>query len=499
MTMHDDDQLVQNMSTRKRGGALVLLCFAANCMGWLGSTPQPTRMRVCLRAEDDTLERLSRVSRVPSKPPSQEPQEGSLMGAVGGSVLGGLLLGPFGAVFGASLGSDLGRLNRDQASVEALGLDADMVNLARTVAKSLADAVEDKKRVISVKDDLAIRIVKLEGDVEKLSDEAMAALQAGDEDGARSILEKKVPLQQRLTTSKDELKKALERVSVVSAAVQRLEGEALKVASLLERAQAATGSERAALADEASAMTVKDPLLDKFDRLERVDLLTGYSAWPNWTEALGLSEGQTEFLRSVRRWTGKCQVQQARLSRHPGDLASNLRFSIRVCSWNLHGCAIDPEDDIRPWLFSAGQADIYIVGIQELVELGPMSVFLNTDGHEERQSELELKIEAALAATGLRYLKICSFGMVGLSLLAYASESLQERVGEIDCDRVKTGIEGLSGNKGGLCVRFLLGPMSLCFANVHLPSGTGKADERNEHLNEVLSYAFQGTSRNGST
>ena len=75
--------------------------------------------------------------------------------------------------------------------------------------------------------------------------------------------------------------------------------------------------------------------------------------------------------------------------------------------------------------------------------------------------------------------------MVGLSLLAYASESLQERVGEIDCDRVKTGIEGLSGNKGGLCVRFLLGPMSLCFANVHLPSGTGKADERNEHLNEA--------------
>ena len=110
--------------------------------------------------------------------------------------------------------------------------------------------------------------------------------------------------------------------------------------------------------------------------------------------------------------------------------------------------------------------------------------------------------------------------MVGLSLLAYASDSLQEHIGEIDCDRVKTGIEGLSGNKGGLCVRFLLGSMSLCFVNVHLPSGTGKADERNDHLNEagsmrlpnihfllwgvaltlqVLSYAFKGTSRNGST
>ena len=40
--------------------------------------------------------------------------------------------------------------------------------------------------------------------------------------------------------------------------------------------------------------------------------------------------------------------------------------SVRVCTWNLHGCAVDPEDDIRPWLFSGGkQADIYIVGIQD--------------------------------------------------------------------------------------------------------------------------------------
>ena len=222
-----------------------------------------------LHAEEETLKRLGRVSRVPSRPPSEESEEGSLMGAVGGSVLGGLLLGPFGAVFGASLGSDWGRQNAGQASVDALGLDADMINLAKTVARNLADAVEDKKRVTAVKDDLAANIVKMEADVDNLSADAMAALQNDDEDAARAILEKKVPLQQRLSSSKEELRKALHRVSTVEAAVKRLEGEALKVANLLERAQAATGSERTALADEASAMTVKDPLLDKFDRLER--------------------------------------------------------------------------------------------------------------------------------------------------------------------------------------------------------------------------------------
>lgn len=41
--------------------------------------------------------------------------------------------------------------------------------------------------------------------------------------------------------------------------------------------------------------------------------------------------------------------------------------------------------------------------------------------------------------------------------------------------------------------------MSMCFVNVHLPSGSGKEDDRNEHLHEILSYAFQGISRNGSS
>mmetsp|Transcript_2214 Transcript_2214/g.5195 ORF Transcript_2214/g.5195 Transcript_2214/m.5195 type:complete len:125 (+) Transcript_2214:56-430(+) len=122
---------------------------------------------------------------------------------------------------------------------------------------------------MAVKDDVAARIVQLEGEVEQLSSQAFASLEKGDEDVARSILETKLPLQKRLDSSKEELAKAIQRASQIQAAVQRLEGEALRIASLLERAQAATGSEKTALANEASAMTVTDPLIDKFDRLER--------------------------------------------------------------------------------------------------------------------------------------------------------------------------------------------------------------------------------------
>ena len=45
--------------------------------------------------------------------------------------------------------------------------------------------------------------------------------------------------------------------------------------------------------------------------------------------------------------------------------------------------------------------------------------------------------------------QVTKLRMVGLSLLCYVSAQLQQNIGEIDCDRVKTGIEGLGGNKGG--------------------------------------------------
>ena len=43
----------------------------------------------------------------------------------------------------------------------------------------------------------------------------------------------------------------------------------VQVASLLERARGLSGAEKARLADEASALTVKDPLLSRFEDLDR--------------------------------------------------------------------------------------------------------------------------------------------------------------------------------------------------------------------------------------
>ena len=77
-------------------------------------------------------------------------QEGSLSGAVGGAVLGGLLLGPFGAIFGAGLGSEWGEKRAPRTEEEEM--DEDIVQLARSTGRELADAMESKARALKSRD-----------------------------------------------------------------------------------------------------------------------------------------------------------------------------------------------------------------------------------------------------------------------------------------------------------------------------------------------------------
>lgn len=67
--------------------------------------------------------------------------------------------------------------------------------------------------------------------------------------------------------------------------------------------------------------------------------------------------------------------------------------------------------------------------------------------------------------------------MVGLSLLAYVSEHLSQNIGDIDCDRVKTGIEGLGGNKGGVA-QLISDGLATLFCNLSFPTKPGFGQER---------------------
>ena len=56
---------------------------------------------------------------------------------------------------------------------------------------------------------------------------------------------------------------------------------------------------------------------------------------------------------------------------------------------------------------------------------------------------------------------------------------------DVAVDKVKTGLGGAAGNKGGVAIRFLLDSTSMCFVCAHLAAGHSQVKERNEDYSEI--------------
>ena len=56
---------------------------------------------------------------------------------------------------------------------------------------------------------------------------------------------------------------------------------------------------------------------------------------------------------------------------------------------------------------------------------------------------------------------------------------------DVAVDKVKTGLGGATGNKGGVGIRFLVHSTSFCFLCAHLAAGQSQVNDRNEDYNEI--------------
>lgn len=237
------------------------------------------------------------------------------------------------------------------------------------------------------------------------------------------------------------------------------------------------------------------------------------------------------------------------LSLRPTPPASNLalrreglkELKIAVISWNVGG--VKPDRlvgkslcDMLHWDPDPTQlVDIVIVCLQELVELNGVNVILNQRDHD-RERIFEKMVREAIGASvsshhahehatsklsessstgpplleldvlggckvdaaqvGRLYTKVACQSMVGLHTLVLAGPHVATRIGDVQVGWVKTGLGGLSGNKGGLGVRFHLGGAMnpyIRILNVHLAAESGSSESarmRAEEFGQVWDGLF---------
>ncbi|CAH8387205.1 unnamed protein product [Eruca vesicaria subsp. sativa] len=223
--------------------------------------------------------------------------------------------------------------------------------------------------------------------------------------------------------------------------------------------------------------------------------------------------------------------QSGLIEQHVTRAGDKLDLKMFVGTWNVGGKSPHDGLELKDWLKSSTDADIYVLGFQEIVPLnagnvlgaennGPATKWLSLirealNNNDLSQNDLELSknhrtsFELTKSSQPSRrsvsnfpdddpvacnstldrgYSLAASKQMVGIFLCVWVRDDLQKRITNLKVSSVGRGIMGYLGNKGSISISMSLHETSLCFVCTHLTSGEKEGDElrRNLDVTEIL-------------
>ncbi|XAO22935.1 hypothetical protein I312_101710 [Cryptococcus bacillisporus CA1280] len=175
------------------------------------------------------------------------------------------------------------------------------------------------------------------------------------------------------------------------------------------------------------------------------------------------------------------------LATRANEYSSNRKVTVFSGTWNLNGRA--PNEALDSWLFppNASEPDIYMIAFQEIVELTAGQI-LQTDPAKKRMWEKFIMDTFAMRKGGKDsdYMLFRGDQLVGTALIIVVKKHLAPHIRNIESATKKTGLQGLSGNKGGVAIRLNLFDSTVCFVTCHLAAGHSNVGDRNADWRTIV-------------
>jgi len=195
-----------------------------------------------------------------------------------------------------------------------------------------------------------------------------------------------------------------------------------------------------------------------------------------------------------------------------------------LASWFIRGKGVDPrlaaltlsntaspeldprpedagDDADDPRLVGGDKVDLYVLGLQEVVDLNVASQYMSRVYNDTGPGPVDRWRAAMEEALPVGYERIVAEQMSGLLLLVYASPETASIISNVSTSAVGTGVLGYLGNKGAVSARILLGETTrMVFLNSHLSSGADASslERRLWDFNQIISRtAFAPVSLSG--
>ena len=212
----------------------------------------------------------------------------------------------------------------------------------------------------------------------------------------------------------------------------------------------------------------------------------------------------------LKIWDGMLEEDwlESRMEEKDGEYCSFREITAAVLTWNAGASkpdylqnSIEDSNFFREYFTSPKLPDIFVFGMQELVDLEDKKVTAKTlfkgkkkdandQEHMSRQyrawrDHLTRCIDEFIPAKE-SYVLLHTASLVGLFTCIFVKSSLRSRINHVHAAELKRGMGGHYGNKGALILRMIIDDSSVCFVNCHLAAGQTQTIHRNNDIAAIL-------------
>lgn len=177
------------------------------------------------------------------------------------------------------------------------------------------------------------------------------------------------------------------------------------------------------------------------------------------------------------------------ISKRSKEYSSSKEISVFASTFNVNGTT--NEQSIKEWLFPSQHKvtksyDLVFVGFQEIVELSPGQM-VNTDSMNKVIWEKKIKLTLdKYNPEKYKYVSLWTGQIGGIALLLFIQDKEIDYISNVEGSVKKTGLGGMSANKGGVAVSFYYSSTQICLVSAHLAAGLSNVEERHQNYKTLI-------------
>lgn len=199
--------------------------------------------------------------------------------------------------------------------------------------------------------------------------------------------------------------------------------------------------------------------------------------------------GRLQDQDGIRLYNPFHQYVELEINKRASEFSYLKEIRIFASTFNVNG-KVSNDLNLKEWFFSSEKHydqdyDLVCVGLEEIVELTPGKMInVKSDNFVSWEQLIKALLDKHSPAKE-KYLPLWSWQMGGLAIMLFIKESQIGSISGIEGAVKKTGLGGISGNKGGIAISFNYSRTLICFICSHLAAGLGNVDERHQNYKAI--------------